>query len=58
MKPPDAKERLREKYRKRYANRMNDTGASDAVIRQQRLDAITKKLRQGVAETIAKEKDE
>lgn len=56
MKPPDAKERLREKYRKRYANRMNDTGAADGVIRQRRLDAIAKKLREGVAET--KEKDE
>lgn len=56
MKPPDAKERLREKYRKRYANRMNDTGAADGVIRQRRLDAIAKKLREGAAKP--QEKDE
>ena len=47
MKYPNAKERLREKYRRRYANRMNDTGAADGVIRQRRLDAIAKKLREG-----------
>lgn len=57
MKFPDAKERLRDKYRRRYAKRLNDTGESDEAIRQQRLDAIAKKLRQGAAD-ITKEKEE
>ena len=57
MKYPDAKERLRAKYRRRYLKSLTDTGESDEVIRRQRLADIETKLRQGVAETI-KEKDQ
>ena len=57
MNRPDAKERLRQRYRRRYANRHNDIGAADDIVRQRRLNAINKKLRQGAAD-LQKEKDQ